>query len=77
MAEVMTTPAEAAILKSEVDSTVNYLERLGFTRGQIGATMAGIGFGLIQVNDGHTRAMEVMASVREQLQADAGKTTSN
>lgn len=71
MAERMTSPEEAAVLKAGIDECVDELERPGFDRGQIGAAMAGIGLGLTQVHLGNDRAVAIVNSVRDALMADA------
>lgn len=71
MAERMTSPEEAAILKAGLDAAINALERDGFGRGQIGAAMAGVGLALTQVHQGHATAIKMVECVRDQLLADA------
>lgn len=45
-AERMTSPDEARAIKAGVDECIKTLERLGFDKGQIGATLIGMGIAL-------------------------------
>lgn len=72
MSELMTSREEAAVLKNAITCLVNDFERMGFTRGQIGAAMAGIGLALVQVHDSPKTALGIVCAARDALMADLG-----
>ncbi len=72
MGELMTSREEADVLKTAITGLVDDLERMGFTRGQIGAAMAGIGLGLVQIHDGPKTALGIVCATRDVLMADLG-----
>jgi hypothetical protein len=71
MADRLTSPKEAARLKTAIDACADELEREGFGRGQIGAAMAGIGLAMSQIYNGHHEALAIVNATRDLLLADA------
>ena len=71
MAERMTSRADADVLKNAINGLSSDLERMGFDRGEIGASLAGIGLGMVQVHLSHDRAIDLINTVRDLLIADA------
>ena len=69
MSERMTSRAEADEMKKAIDATVDSLECCGFDRGQIGATMAGIGLALVVVHNGRGQALSILEGTRNALMA--------
>jgi DMSO reductase anchor subunit len=67
----MTSREEAEVLSNAINGLVKDFERMGFDRGQIGASLAGIGLGLAQVHLGHDRAMEMVNRLSDCLMSDA------
>ena len=72
MSELMTSREEADILKNAITGLVNDFERMGFSRGQVGSAMAGIGLALVQVHEGRKTALGIVCAARDALMADLG-----
>ena len=71
MAEQLTSQEDAILLKGAINHLSNHLEGIGFDRGQIGAAMAGIGIGMVQVHVSHDDALRLVDTVRDCLLSDA------
>lgn len=71
MSELTTSREEADILKNAINQLVRDFERMGFDRGQIGVSLAGVGLAMTQVNCSHNVALSVVDTLRNLLQADA------
>jgi hypothetical protein len=74
MAERMTSREEADVLKNAINGLANDFERMGFSRGQIGSAMAGIGLGMVQVHQGHDIAIRTVNAVLDCLMSDVATT---
>lgn len=70
-AEQMTSREEADVLKKTINGLSDDLERMGFSRAQIGSALAGIGLGMVQVHGGNDRALAIVGALRDCLTSDA------
>lgn len=67
MGERTTSREEASLIRHGLMEAIEVLEGHGFTRGQIGACMVGIGFGIVQVHEGHQEAKRIVDRIRMEL----------
>lgn len=74
MSDRLTSPEEAHEIKCAIMQAVDDLERRGFTRGEVGACMVGIGAALTAVHAGDNMGLLVLNSARESLLASQQKT---
>lgn len=67
MGEKATSAADAVVLHAGISSAIEALEKHGFTKGEIGAAMAGIGLGLVEVHLGQAAAHSLVKSIGFQM----------
>lgn len=67
MGERMTSREEADVLKNAINGLADDFERMGFGRNQIGAALAGIGLGMVQVHESHDSALRMVNTLRDCL----------
>lgn len=67
MAEAMIGREEADVLRNAINLMINDFDRMGFSRGMIGAALTGIGLGLVQVHCSHDEAMRIVGALESAL----------
>lgn len=67
MGERLTSPTDARIMREGITAAVEVLEAAGFTRGQIGSVMIGIGAAYVAGESGQRRCAAVLKATLKAL----------